>query len=112
MRKVKKLSSEKPLGRLKFSFESVVRVYEGPADWYFAHLPKELSVEISELFADQKRGFGSLPVEVSLGGIVWQTSIFPDSSAKTYMLPLKAAVRKQAGIGAGSKIKLAITINV
>jgi hypothetical protein len=110
--KKRKVGEYRPLGRLKFGFESVVRVYTGQADWYFAHLPQELSAEISELFADQKRGFGSLPVEVTIAEAVWTTSIFPDSSAKAYMLPLKAQIRKQVGIAAGDKVSISIVINV
>lgn len=112
MSKVRKVGHEHTAGRIKFSFESVVKVYSGPADWYFANLPQDLSAEISELFADQKRGFGSLPVEVAIGEMVWQTSIFPDKRENAFMLPLKLEVRKRAGVTAGDKVKISIVINV
>lgn len=112
MSKVRNVGESRPLGRIRFSFESVVRVYEGPADWYFAHLPTELAKELDELFSDQKRGFGSLPVEVTIGDITWQTSIFTDKKNKSFMLPLKLQARKQAGLKTGDKFKVTIVINV
>jgi hypothetical protein len=108
-RKIEFSSGYKP-PRFEFSFESKVQVYEGPADWYFAHLPIELSKELNELFADQKRGFGSLRVEATLNGLVWETSIFPDGN--TFMLPLKLKVRQQAGIELGDKVRVSILIKV
>jgi hypothetical protein len=101
-----------PAGQAKFTFESKVWLYDGPAAWYFVSLPEDLSAELSVLFADQKRGFGSLPVEVTLGNVVWTTSIFPDSKTRVYMLPLKAVVRKRVGVEAGDNVKLTIQIKV
>lgn len=98
--------------QLEFTFDGIVRVYSGASTWYFVNLPKELSDEINALFADQKRGFGSLPVEAILNDVVWVTSIFPDSQSRTFMLPLKANVRNQAKIVVGSRVKVSLKIKV
>lgn len=113
---MKKHSAQKhiirAIGQLSFGFETVVTLYDGPTAWYFCHLPIELSRELDGLFADQKRGFGSLPVQATLNGVTWQTSIFPESTSKTYMLPLKAQVRKDAVVAIGDKIHLDLLIAV
>ena len=62
--------------------------------WTFVSLPADASAEIRELTADQRRGFGSVRVRVTIGGSTWQTSIFPDSARDAYVLPVKRAVRK------------------
>ena len=84
-----------------FTFEAKVWLYPGDEAWHFVSLPKELSDELDVLFADLKRGFGSLKVRVTLAEISWETSIFPSKERGTYMLPLKAAVRKKTGLSVG-----------
>jgi hypothetical protein len=98
--------------KTKFTFTSKVIVYDGPAKWYFAGLPKDMSAEIHEKFAKAKRGWGSLPVEVTVGSSVWNTSIFPDSKTKTFILPLKAKIRKKESIHDGSKLNIQIQLRL
>lgn len=112
MSKTRKIETRNSFGRFKFDFNAIVRVYTGPTEWYFANLPVDLSAELSELFADQKRGFGSLPVEVTSGEVKWKTSIFPDKRVGAYMLPLKAEVRKLLGVTTGDQVEITIVINV
>lgn len=57
-----------------------VRLYEGEkASWHFVLLPKGLSQNLKVFFAGAEGGFGSLPVEVTVGQTTWRTSIFPES---------------------------------
>lgn len=109
-----KLKTFKPYrpAEFKFSFEGLVRVYQGKAPWYFVDLPTNLTAELNELFSDQKRGFGSLPVEAELNGFVWTTSIFPDSQTKTFMLPLKLAVRQHADLATGDSVTVTLKIKI
>ena len=48
-------------------------------------------------------GFGSVKVEVAIGEVRWTTSLFPDSRTGGYVLPLKADIRRRAGIAAGDE---------
>lgn len=43
-------------------------------------------------------GWGSLPVMATIGKTSWKTSIFPDKKSESYLLPLKAEVRKKEKI--------------
>lgn len=78
--------------------------------WTFVSLPPDMADEVLDLAGPVARGFGSLRVEVSVGSTVWRTSIFPDSSAKTYVLPVKKAVRKAEGVQAGDEVHVHLRI--
>jgi hypothetical protein len=47
---------------------------------------------------------------VTIGQTVWKTSIFPDSKSGSYLLPLKAEVRKKEKIGVGDTLTFSIEI--
>ncbi len=80
------------------------------AGWHFVGIPKEPSAEIKKRFGANARGWGSLPVEVTLGKTVWKTSIFPDKKSGTYLLPLKAGVRKKENIESDDVVTFTIKI--
>jgi len=82
-----------------FKIRSEVWIYPSSfAAWHFASIPKKETKIINQIFGGLKRGWGSLPVEVSLGKIKWKTSIFPDKRSETYILPLKSEVRRKEKI--------------
>jgi hypothetical protein len=76
-----------------YTLTSRVVVYPGMGGWRFLVLPKKEGREIKEKFGKHARGWGSLPVSVTIGKTVWKTSIFPDKKSGTYLLPLKAKIR-------------------
>ena len=94
----------------QFTINATVWLYPGKAGWHFVTIPKNESEQIKGLFGDQKRGWGSLPVMVTLGNTTWKTSIFPDKQSDAYLLPLKAAVRIKQKIATGDIISLTLTV--
>ncbi|GAA4287621.1 DUF1905 domain-containing protein [Georgenia daeguensis] len=78
--------------------------------WTFVSLPTEVADEILELSAPYERGFGSVRVEVVVGRTVWRTSVFPDSGRRTYVLPIKKAVRKAERLEAGDTARVRLTL--
>ena len=48
-------------------------------------------------------------VQASIYGVAWKTSIFPQKSGG-YLLPVKAAVRRDAGIAAGDVVTAVISL--
>jgi len=80
------------------------------AGWHFVSVSKSRSKEIKKLFAWNKKGFGSIPVMVTIGKTRWKTSIFPHSKLGVYILPLKKEVRKKEGIVDGKVIAFEIEI--
>jgi hypothetical protein len=69
--------------------------------WTFVSLPTDESEDIGELASAPSRGFGSLRVRVMLGTSTWTTSIFPDTTRATYVLPIERAIRQAERLGAG-----------
>lgn len=80
------------------------------AAWRFAYVDKPQSIVIKETYGRSARGFGSIPVEVTLGKSKWKTSIFPDKKSGTYLLPLKAKVRRAEGVDEGDVVAFIITL--
>jgi hypothetical protein len=96
-----------------FSIEGRVWLYSGEtASWHFVSLSKECSRVIRERFGSLSKGWGSLPVSVSLGETLWKTSMFPDRKAGVYMIPLKALVRSREGVAEGDTVTLTIQVLV
>jgi hypothetical protein len=96
----------------QFSIQAEVWLYPGMAGWHFITIPEDVSEEINDRFGDKKRGWGSLPAEVTIGKTRWQTSIFPDTKANTYLLPIKSDVRKKERIAANTSVTLLLEIRV
>lgn len=93
----------------KYTFKSKLWVWPGDkAQWRFITVPKKESEEIKSKIK-VRRGFGSVKVTVSVGKSKWNTSIFPDSKSGTYVLPMKAKVRRDEGIEDGDTVKVSLT---
>lgn len=101
-----------PKPKTTFTCKSVVWIYPGMAGWHFVNLDKKTSKYIQEVFGALKRGWGSLPVRITIGKTSWDSSIFPDKKSGTYLLPLKADVRKKEHIEKDQRISYTIEIRV
>lgn len=88
-----------------------VELYESKKTaWHLVMLPKGLSQDLKKFFEGMTGGFGSLPVEVTIGKTTWKTSIFPESKEGAFLLLLKAEVRKKENIKASDMVS--ITLNI
>lgn len=101
---------------LSFTFTSECWLWHGgKAAWHFITLPKDKSEEIKffdENMHEKRRGWGAVRVLVTIGNTTWETSIFPSSELKAYILPIKADVRKKEKFSAGDSVKVQLKINV
>ena len=80
------------MGRHTFRAELWAHDPGSPGSWHFVTVPAAVSEEIAEE-SGPPRGFGSVRVEVTIGGTTWRTSVFPDSAGGGYVLPVKRQVR-------------------
>ncbi len=79
--------------------------------WYFFTVPKSISQKIRLLTSGKPRkGFGSVPVLVTIGRTRWRTSVFPETKDGQYILPVKSAVRKAENIVEGQKVNVIIEL--
>lgn len=96
---------------LQYNIREKIWVYKGKGTWYFVTLPEAESAQIKFLNSSFKRGWGSVPVEVTIGQTSWKTSIFPESKTKCYILPIKADVRKKENIKADDLVDITLMLN-
>ena len=78
--------------------------------WHFLTVPPEQAAEIRFDSIGMRAGFGSVRVEAAIGDVTWTTSLFPDSRTGGYILPLKAEVRRRAGIAAGDDVTVILKL--
>ncbi len=82
--------------------------YPGESAWYFLTLPGDLADEIrSEV---EPAGFGSVRVTATVGATTWSTSVFPDKASGSYVLPVKAAVRRAERIDDGTTVSVHLVV--
>jgi hypothetical protein len=79
------------------------------ASWHFLTVPEDQAGEIRAHGLLNRGGFGSVRVEATIGAIRWSTSVFPQKSGG-YILPVKASVRRDAGIAAGDDVTFELAI--
>ena len=96
---------------LKLQFIAPLWVYSGPTAWHFITLPQEDAEQI-KFFVKTPNGFGSVRVRAQIGESVWKTSIFPDRSSNSYLLPIKAEIRKRESLSEGDRVQVSLTIDL
>ncbi len=97
--------------RLTYTFTALVWLYPSEyAAWHFVTVPKDVTKQIESEYTKPKRGWGSIPVKVTIGNTTWKTSIFPDKKRGSYVLPLKAAIRKKEDLGPEDKPTITISL--
>ncbi|MGB4076239.1 MAG: DUF1905 domain-containing protein [Minisyncoccia bacterium] len=96
----------------EFRMRAAVWPYPGMAAWRFLTLPKKHGVAIKKTWGKHARGWGSLPVCATIGKTSWNTSIFPDKKSGSYLLPLKAAVRKAEQVKDGATLTCTVKIRL
>ena len=93
---------------MQFRFEATVIDWRGPSPFFFAPVPPELADELRQVARVVTYGWGMIPVEATIAGVAFTTSLFPKDD--TYLLPLKDAVRRRTGVTAGDRIAVEMTI--
>lgn len=91
-----------------FSFEATVIYWRGPSPFFYAPLPAAEAEEIRRVAKFVTYGWGVIPVEATIAGVTFKTSLFPKDG--TYLLPLKAAVRRKTEVTAGDVVAVEMTL--
>lgn len=77
--------------------------------WHFVTISEDEAVEIRAHSLLNRGGFGSVKVHVTINGVAWRTSVFPQKSGG-YLLPVKKEVRCRAGIAAGDAVTVLLEL--
>ena len=103
--------SAEPAEALTYRFTSELFVWSGgQTNWYFIRMPVTQSKELREQMDGLTNGFGSIRVEATIQESTWRTSVFPESSTGSYMLPVKKQIRKAAEIEDGDPVEVLLSI--
>lgn len=94
-----------------FRFTAELWPYQGEAAWWFVTVPVDVGDTLRELTEGQRRGFGSVPVRVTVGASTWSTSVFPDKTSGSYVLPVKKAVRVREDLEDGDPVDVALEVD-
>ena len=97
-------------GKIKFTFTAQVWQYAGPAGWFFVTLPETLSKEIRDHLRSEEEGWGRLKAIAQIGSHQWQTAIWFDTKANSYLLPVKAEVRKKERVEINQNVEVMIWV--
>jgi Domain of unknown function (DUF1905) len=92
---------------MDLQFEGPVIEWRGPAPFYFVAVPSEESADI-KFAAKGLEYWGQVPVVVRIGDTEFSTALFPKDGR--YLLPLKDAVRKSAGIDVDQVLAVALSV--
>src|SRR5262245_31714754 len=102
------MAKRQPAATSEWRFTAPVIEWRGPAPFYYALIPESVGAEIAAVKRIASYGWGVIPVEATIAGITFTTSLFPRDG--TYLLPLKAAVRKRIGATVDDEVELAMAI--
>jgi len=100
---------------IKYEFSAKVYQYSSSVEmsgWTFVSLPKEMSIEIRDNFKWLEKGWGRMKVAAKIGSSEWQTAIWFDTKQDTYLLPLKAEIRKKENIVLDKDVKIIILVEI
>ncbi len=95
---------------MDLTFGGTVIEWRGPAPYYFLPVPEPESADIREVAAMASYGWGVIPVTARIGGVDFETSLFPKDGG--YLLPLKVAVTRPQGIRPGDDVTAQMTIRL
>lgn len=91
-----------------YSFSTKLWRSSAGAGWFFLTLPKTQSMPIKTRALGQMNAFGSLRVLATIGDTSWNTSIFFDTKAAAFVLPVKADVRRRQSLTLGETVACSI----
>ena len=92
-----------------YTFSAELWEYSGAAAWVCVTLGVEDSEEI-EAQTPLRTGFGSVRASVRIGETEWKTSVFPESSSASYVLPVKRAIRDKEGLDVGDVVEVHLQV--
>jgi len=95
------------MSAMDFEFEGPVVEWRGPSPYYFVSIPEEESADI-KFAAKGIEYWGQVPVVVRIRHTEFTTALFPKDGR--YLIPLKDAVRKSAGIEVDEVLTVALNV--
>ncbi len=96
-------------GSHEIAFAADVIRFDGPGGWHGVYLPEGAAAEAR--FFGHANPLGAIAVRARIGRTQARTSLFPDKARDTYLLPLKAALRRSESIEEGDRISVTLLVD-
>ena len=97
-------------GKIKYEYTATLWQHQAPGGWYFVSLPKQISKEIREHLQWQEEGWGRMKARAQIADVQWETAIWFDTKHDTYILPVKAEIRKKAQLTLNQSITMCVWV--
>ena len=93
---------------LEFSFEATVIYWRGPSPFFYAPMPPPQAEALKRIANAVTYGWGMIPVQATIGDVTFKTALFRKD--ETYLLPIKAVVRRKINVTAGDVVAVEMTV--
>ena len=98
------------IAKIKYEFSARIWKHPSPDGWYFVSLPNTMAAEIREHLKWQEAGWGRMKANARIGNTEWETAVWFDSKFGTYLLPVKAEIRKKEQLETDKMVDVVIWI--
>ena len=99
-------------GQIKYELTGTSKLYQenDACGWHFIFFPKDIVKEIRGNHKWQEEGWGRMKVTAKIGNTEWKTSIWFDTKNDTYLLPVKAEIRRKEKIEISQDVGVVIWV--
>ncbi|WP_052600757.1 DUF1905 domain-containing protein [Bacteriovorax sp. Seq25_V] len=98
--------------KFRYTFKGKIWKYQGKGGWYFVTIPKALAKKIRDVHYVSEEGWGRLKTSATINTTTWSTSIWYDTKIGSYIIPVKAIVRKSESLTDGSLVKIDLVFSL
>lgn len=95
---------------ITYGFQAKLWQHSSEGGWYFVSVPEDLSLDIREHLQQFEEGWGRLKAKAELRQYSWETAIWFDTKRNTYLLPIKADVRRKFNLKIDEELDLKIHV--
>ncbi len=95
---------------MNLEFNGKLWYWHGPAPWYFVTVPAKQCHDLKAISASVTYGWGMIPVNVRIGKTGYKTSLWPKD--ESYIVPVKASVRKAENLEEGDIVTLRLEVRL
>ena len=97
-------------GKIEYQFSPKLWQHNSEGGWHFVTIPQNYSKEIRSHFQSQEEGWGRMKVAAIINDMDWNTSIWFDTKAQSYILPIKAMIRKKLSLKEDDVLTVSILV--
>lgn len=98
--------------RVSYSYSFKGRLWKNKSKgaWHFVSLPKKVSNKIRDIHHGSEEGWGRLKATATIGETVWDTAIWFDTKAGTYLLAVKSLIRKKESLSIDDNLTITLEL--